>query len=194
MLDYIWVLIMILALFGGVFCSGVDSVSEAVAEGSASAINLIISTAGMICFWSGIMEVADKSSLTTAISKILSPILRKLFKNISADSSAMKYISMNISANLMGLGNAATPLGLSAMKELKKNHNSNIAADNMILFVVLNTASIQILPTTICAYRSTYLSSAPFEILPAVWITSIASVCVGLIVAKCLMPVGRSRL
>ena len=116
---------------------------------------------------------------------MFSPVLTKLFKNVDKNSDAMRYISLNISANLMGLGNAATPLGLNAMKELKSiNHNKNEATDDMVMFVVLNTASLQLIPTTLCAYRSKYGSYAPFEIIPCVWLTSVVALTVAVIVAK----------
>ena len=189
MMDFIWVILIIIAFFSGIIGGNYTFVADAVGDGATSAVNLIISTGGIICFWSGIMEIADRAEITDRISGFLRPALNKLFKNIDSETKAFKYITMNISANLMGLGNAATPLGLSAMRELKRLNDTPVASDNMILFVVLNTASIQLLPTTLCAYRSSFESSAPFEILPAVWITSVLSVAVGLMVAKALMPI-----
>ena len=188
MLNYIWAFMMIIAFIYSLFSGKSASLSDSVVTGASSAIELIISITGILCFWSGMMEIADKSSVTKAVAKAFSPVLSKLFKNVDKECKAMQDISLNISANLMGLGNAATPLGLSAMKELKKlNHNQNYASDDMLLFVVLNTASIQLIPTTLCAYRSNYQSSAPFEIVPCVWLTSVAALTVGILVAK-LIP------
>ncbi len=185
MLNFIWAFMMIIAFISAIFAGKMDTLSDSVIKGAGSAVELLISVTGIICFWSGMMEIADKSGITKGIAKLFSPILSKLFKSLPKESTAMRYISLNISANLLGLGNAATPFGLSAMKELKIiNHNKTEASDDMLLFVVLNTASIQLIPTTLCAYRSNYGSIAPFEIIPSVWITSIIALFVGVTVAK----------
>lgn len=187
MLNYIWFFMMAIAFISAIFTGNISVLSASVTEGAASAVELLLSIAGVLCFWSGIMEIAEKSHLTEALSKAFSPLLSKLFKNVPQNSSAMRYISLNITANLLGLGNAATPLGLSAMKELKKlNPNRLDAGDDMLLFVVLNTASLQLIPTTLCAYRQSYSSQAPYEILPAVWLTSAVALAVGITLAKTL--------
>ncbi len=182
---------MFIAFLWAVFSGNMEALSASVMNGAASAVELLISIVGIICFWSGMMEIADKSGITTLLAKFFSPILTKLFKNVSKDSPAMRYISLNISANLLGLGNAATPFGLCAMKELKTlNHSKDTASDDMLLFVVLNTASLQLVPTTLCAYRSNYGSKAPFEIIPAVWLTSLVALTVAITVAKVFSNVG----
>lgn len=188
MLNYIWAFMVIISFVSAAFGGRIDTLSDSVISGAASAIELIISIIGILCFWSGMMEIADKTGITKGIAKAFSPLLSRLFKNVDKDSSAMKNISLNISANLMGLGNAATPLGLNAMKELKRiNNNRTEATDDMVLFVVLNTASLQLIPTTLCAYRSKFGSSAPFEIIPCVWLTSVVALTVGITVAKLFM-------
>lgn len=187
MLNYIWAFMMIIAFVFACVCGNMEKLSASVMNGAGSAVELIVSIIGILCFWSGMMEIAEKSGITKLLSKIFSPVLSKLFKNVQKDSSAMGYISLNISANLLGLGNAATPLGLSAMKELKKiNHDKPFASDDMLLFVVLNTASLQLIPTTLCAYRQSYGSKAPFEIIPAVWLTSVLALTVAITIAKSL--------
>lgn len=192
MLNFIWAFMMIIAFVSAIFTGRMQNLSDSVMSGAGSAIELLISIIGIICFWSGMMEIADKSGVTTLLAKLFSPIFSRLFKNVDKNSTAMRYISLNISANLLGLGNAATPLGLSAMKELKAiNKNKNEASDDMLLFVVLNTASLQLIPTTLCAYRRSYGSAAPFEIIPAVWLTSILALTVGIVVAKSLSSVKR---
>lgn len=131
------------------------------------------------------MEIASRAGLTDLISKFFSPILKLLFRDVPRNSDAMRYISLNMSANLLGLGNAATPFGLAAMRELQKlNDKKDTASDSMLLFVVMNTASLQLFPTTIAAYRATYGSEKPFDILPCVWIASVAALTVGIGVAK----------
>ncbi len=188
MLNLVWALMILIAFIFSMFTGKTEALSDSVISGATSAVELIFSIIGIICFWSGMMEIADKSGITKGIAKVFSPVLSKLFKNVDKDSDAMKSISLNISANLMGLGNAATPLGLNAMKELKQiNHNKPVATDDMILFVVLNTASLQLIPTTLCAYRSKFGSTAPFEIIPCVWLTSAVALTVAISVAKLFM-------
>lgn len=190
-MNFIWAILMFIAFLWAAVSGNMEALSGSVMSGATSAVELLISITGIICFWSGMMEIADKSGITTCLAKIFSPVLSKLFNNVKKDSMAMRYISLNISANLLGLGNAATPFGLSAMKELKTlNHNKNTASDDMLLFVVLNTASLQLIPTTLCAYRSNYGSTSPFEIIPAVWLSSLAALLVGVTVAKVFSNMG----
>ena len=190
-MNFIWAILMFIAFLWAAISGNMQALSASVMDGATSAVELVISITGIICFWSGMMEIADKSGVTTCLAKLFSPLLSKLFKNVDKDSFAMRYISLNISANLLGLGNAATPFGLSAMKELKAiNHNANKASDDMLLFVVLNTASLQLIPTTLCAYRANYGSDSPFEIIPAVWLTPLAALAVGITIAKVFSGIG----
>lgn len=139
----------------------------------------------MLCFWGGVMEAADRSGLTEKIRIALMPILGIIFPRLRKNKNAMAAISMNITANMLGLGNAATPLGISAMKELKKLSSGGTAATaEMVCFVVMNTASLQILPTTVAALRVEAGAQNPLDILPAVWAVSMCSLAVGLCVAK----------
>lgn len=185
MMNYIWSGMIILSLAFSFFSGKEAEVSAAVLSGANSAVELILSILGIMCFWSGMMEIGKRSGLTSALSRMLRPLLRHLFPDVDEKSEAMNCISLNISANLLGLGNAATPFGLKAMKELKKQcPESSRASDSMLLFVVMNTASIQLLPTTIGAYRASYGSENPFDILPCVWLTSLVALAVGITVAK----------
>ena len=143
--------------------------------------------AGIMCLWAGIMKIAEESGLTAIFAKIFSPLLRPLFPTLKKASHAFKNITMNISANLLGLGNAATPFGLKAMEDLHTlNDRKNIASNEMVIFVVMNTASLQILPTTLATLRQSYGSTAPFEVVVPIWISSICSLAVGLIIALTL--------
>ncbi|MCH5303697.1 MAG: spore maturation protein A [Ruminococcus sp.] len=187
MLNYIFAGIIILSLICAVFTGNGIVLSQAVVDGAAESINLLITMAGMLALWSGIMEIASRGGFTKLFSRILSPVLRHLFKNIDSDSKVLNLISMNVSANLLGLGNAATPLGLGAMKEFKRlNGGDDRASDDMIVFVVMNTASIQIMPTMVGTLRQSYGSTQPFAILPCVWISSACALAVGLTLAKIL--------
>ncbi len=189
MMNYIWPAMMFISLVFAIFTGRVQELSTAVLEGAGDAVELLISILGIMCFWQGMMEIATRSGLTDLLAKFFSPVLRLLFRDVPKDSNAMRYISLNISANLLGLGNAATPFGLKAMEELQKvNPHKDTASDSMLLFVVMNTASLQLFPTTLAAYRSTYGSRNPFDILPCVWVASIAALTVGITIAKLFSP------
>lgn len=193
MLSYIFVFMIGLSVVFSVALSKTEALSGALLDGANEAIELIIMMSGMMCLWSGVMEVAKESKLTDKLSKIFSPVLSRLFPGVSKNSKAFSCICMNVSANLLGLGNAATPLGLRAMKELKKSSDSDVATDAMITFVVMNTASIQLLPTTISAMRSAAGSKSPFDIIGCVWIASVASLVSGLFVSKMCSKIGRKE-
>lgn len=180
------IFILFSVLFGSLF-GRMEEVSNAALSESARAIELVIKLMGAICLWNGLMKVAEEAKLTDKISDLLRPITKRLFKGLEKDSLALKYISMNITANLLGLGNAATPLGIHAMTELSKlqpQEKRGTASDAMVTLVVLNTASIQLIPTTIAMLRLEYGSQDPMEILPAILLSSFVSVCSGLILCK----------
>ncbi|MBQ8000804.1 MAG: spore maturation protein A [Ruminococcus sp.] len=185
MMNYIWAGMIIISLVFALITGNTAQLSDALISGADDAIQLLLGILGIMCFWLGLMEIAKRAGLTDLLAKMFSPILRPLFPNVPKNSEAMRYMSLNLSANLLGLGNAATPFGLEAMKELQKlNPIRDRATDAQLMFVVLNTASIQLLPTTLCAYRATYGSERPFEIIHCVWITSVIALLAGIIVAK----------
>ena len=187
MLNYIWGFIILISIICAIFTGNMEALSNSILVGASDAINLVITMASMMSLWSGILKIADSGGITCILAKILKPVLKHLFKDCPEDSPAMRAICMNITANILGLGNAATPLGISAMKEMKKlNKNSDVASNSMITFVVMNTASIQILPTTMSILRQKYHSAAPFDIVPAVWISSVVALLVGITLAKVL--------
>lgn len=152
-------------------------VAASALEGAQSGVTLCISMAGMICLWSGVMEVMRRSGLAERVSQLLRPLLRRLYPRVEGET--MDCIAANVSANLLGLGNAATPLGLAAARGLGRECNG-VANDALCTLVVCNTASIQLIPTTVAAVRSGLGSGNPFDILPAVWLASTLSVTVGL--------------
>ena len=177
--------LIILSVIIGFIRGDAAAVSNGIINSCGDAVALAVTLCGIICLWSGIMRVAQASGLTEIIAKGLSPILSRLFKGINKKGKAMQYIVLNITANLLGLGNASTPFGIAAVKELEKEEKSSEAAtDNMILFTVLNTASLQLIPTTAAALRLQHGSSAPMEILPAVWAVSVVNVTLTVIAAK----------
>lgn len=169
-----------------------DAVSEAVLDKSGEAVTLVISLCGIICFWSGLMRVAQKAGLLRKLSAVLSPVVSFLFCGIKRGSRAAELISMNLAANILGLGNATTPLGIAAMKELASDYDG-AATDNMIMLAVLNTASLQLIPTTAAALRAANGSPKPFDILPCVWITSLYSLILVVAAAKLLGYISKKR-
>ena len=153
--------------------------TSAVLAKSGEAVELVISLCGVICLWSGIMRVAQRAGILEKLAHILSPIVSFLFKGVKKGGKAAGLITMNIAANILGLGNASTPLGIAAMKAIAEEDASfkgDIATDDMIMLAVLNTASLQIVPTTAAALRAANGAEKPFDILPCVWIVSVYSV------------------
>lgn len=179
MMNYIWVAIIIFSFFSAIATNNMKGLSNAIISGGTDAITLSLKLCGMICFWNGIMAIAEKSGFTNIISKFLKPILKLLFPNIN-DEKTKNAISMNLTANLLGLGNAATPLGLEAMKRLQEtNLKKDTATDDMVRFVVLNSAALHLVPTTVALLRNEYGSSNPMEIMLPSILTSALSVSVG---------------
>ncbi len=184
-----WILsgLAFLAIIFGIINGRIAEVNLAALKECSKAVELTVVLAGTICLWSGLMRVAEKSGLTLIIAKLLSPITCMLFRGVAKTSYAMQLITMNITANLLGLGNAATPLGIAAITELEKDTPKKlkgVATNNMITFVVLNTASIQLIPTTVATLRLKYGSANPLDIVFAVLVSSLISVCVALVMTK----------
>lgn len=187
MLNYIWGGMIIISLLCAILTGRIENLSGAIFSGADSAIKLIFSIIGMMALWTGLMKIAEKSGLTSLISKSLSPITSRLFPEYDKNSKEIKAICMNVTANLLGLGNAATPFGIAAMKELNKNNrHKNTATNSMIIFIILNTASIQLIPTMIASLRLNYGAKNPFDIVPVIWIASFVSLTIGIIIAKIL--------
>ena len=148
--------------------------------------------AGVLCLWSGVMEVMNACGLSSELARVFRPLLRRLLPRASRDRETLAAVSANVSANLLGLGNAATPLGIQAARRMAQGCGG-IASDELCILVVLNTASIQLLPTTIASVRSAMGSTAPFDILPAIWFSSLLSLIAGLSAAKLLSLRKRAR-
>ena len=182
-----WVFFAIIAVsvvFAGI-TGNMGGLSTSIMTEAGAAVDLALTLAAVICLWSGIMRVAQSAGLVEMLSKIFSPLLSKIFRGINPKGRAMGYIVLNLTANLLGLGNAATPFGLAAMRELEREEQTGASAsNNMILFVVMNTASLQLIPTTVAALRLSAGSSSPLDILPAVWITPLSSVIIVVTAAK----------
>ena len=179
-----------LSLLFGCATGQLSAVSAAALTGAQSAVELCLSMAGAICLWSGVMTLMDRCGLSEKLAALLRPLLRRILPNASRDSETLAALSANVSANLLGLGNAATPLGIRAASRMAQGCGG-VASDELCRLVVLNTASIQLLPTTVAAVRSAHGCAAPFDILPAVWLSSVLSVSAGLLAARGLQAVWR---
>ena len=191
-MTWIWCGMVVLSLIFGILTGQMDAVADAAMEGAASAVDLGISMAGILCLWSGVMEIMNACGLSAGLARIFRPLLRRLLPQASRDQETLAALSANRSANLLGLGNAATPLGIRAARRMARGCGG-VASDDLCLLVVLNTASIQLLPTTIASVRSASGAQAPFDILPAVWLASLLSVTAGILMAKLLAALGRNR-
>lgn len=179
---------ILFAISGG--CT--QAVSSAALEGASAGITLALSLAGALCLWSGLVRVMERAGLNESLARLLSPLLRRIYPNASRDKKTIGSISANVSANLLGLGNAATPLGIAATRRMRTREAPDEASDEMCRFVVMNTASIQLIPSTVAAVRAAAGASAAFDILPAVWVTSICSVTMGLLAAFIFQRIWRS--
>ncbi len=187
MLNGLWVGILLVSLLAGAATGRLEQVTNALLAGGGEAIELALTLGGAMCLWGGLMRVAEKGGLTALFARGMAPVMRLLFPGLDPSGPACRAILMNMAANLLGLGNAATPFGLKAMAELEKeNPRPGTASNHMVVFVVLNTASIQLLPTTVATLRLRYGAAAPFDILPAVWLTSLACAAVAVSAAKIL--------
>lgn len=188
MLNLIWPIFIIVSFIYAILNGRVAEVNNSIFESTKLAVELSISLLGTICLWNGIMQIASKTSIVKHLSKLLNPIMKRLFPDIKKEEKVHEEITMNIIANIMGLGNAATPLGLKAMKSMqKKNSDKNRLSNSMAMFIVLNTASIQLIPTTVIAIRSSLGSSNPTAMIVPVWIATICAAIAAVISAKLLM-------
>lgn len=183
MLNYIWAVMMVLAIIFGIFTGNISEVSSALMSGAESAVAMTISLMGIMCFWTGIMNIAENTGVTNMVAKLLSPLMKILFPKLK-DKRAKDAIIMNMTANMLGLSNAATPLGLKAMQELNRMSDGKTATDEMCMFIVINTASLQIIPSTVIALRQAAGSATPTDIIIPVWICSICVVTTGVLAAK----------
>lgn len=181
-MSWIWVGMIALSLIGAVFTNNVNKLSGAVMQGAQSGVTLAVSMAGAICLWSGVGALMEKTGISQKLSRLLSPILGRLFPSTKSDPVLANRLSANVCANLLGLGNAATPVGIQAAQRLSQGKRG-IATNELCRLVVLNTASIQLLPTNVAALRSSLGCARPFDILPAVWITSLCSAGLGVAMA-----------
>lgn len=185
MMNYVWPVLVIFAFISSIITGNMAALSQSVIQGGQDAVSLLLKLISMLCLWGGIMEIAEQSGVTKAFSKLLYPVMRLIFPKLKNEQYALEAISMNVTANILGLGNAATPLGLEAMRRLQLiNADTAVASDEMVVFVVMNTAAMHIIPTTVATLRGQYGSKSPMEIMPAAILTSFCALFVAITVAK----------
>lgn len=188
MLNIIWPIFIIISFSYAIVVGNVEEVNKSIFESAGSAVELSITFFGTMCLWNGIMKIVQETSLMNRLTKLLKPVMKFLFPELKKESPAKNEISMNIIANILGLGNAATPLGIRAMNELQKeNVKKDTLSNSMIMFIVLNTASLQLIPTTVIAIRTSLESENPSSIIVPVWIVTMLAAMTAVFVTKRLM-------
>lgn len=185
MMNYVFPVLLILSFVSAIVTGRVDELSQSVISGAENAVTLLLRLVSMLCLWGGVMEIGERAGLTALFSKLMYPVVSLIFPRLRKEKYVLEAISMNITANVLGLGNAATPLGLEAMKRLQSvNGNTAYASDEMVVFVVMNTAAMHIIPTTVATMRGQYGSADPMEIMPAAFLTSFCALATAVTVAK----------
>lgn len=185
MLNVIWPLFIIISFVYGILTGRVNELNEEIFNSVSSAVQLSITFLGTICLWNGIMEIVKRTTLVNKLTKCLNPIMKLLFPELKNNEQAKAEISMNMIANILGLGNAATPLGLKAMKTMQReNKNKDTLSNSMAMFIVLNTASLQLIPTNVIAIRTSLYSNNPTKIIFPVWFATIIAAIVGITATK----------
>ena len=185
MLNKLWPALLLIAVLVGGINGRMAEVGEALLNGGQEAIRLGITLGGAMCVWNGLMAVAEEAGITRGLARLLRPVLRLLFPRLDPDGEAARAISLNFTANFLGLGNAATPLGLKAMEALRATMPTpGTASDEMVTFVVMNTASLQLFPATVIALRQAAGSTSPTGILPAVWAASLGTFALAILASR----------
>ena len=184
-MSYVWALLVGLSVVCTAVTGQMGALSGAVMQGAQSGITLAVSIAGSLCLWAGIGRAMERLGIAAALARMLRPLLHRLFPSTGQDAELAGALSANICANLLGLGNAATPPGIEAARRLAVR-SPGAASDELCRLIVLNTASIQLIPANVAAVRSSLGCAAPFDILPAVWIASALSAGLGVTAAWAL--------
>lgn len=190
-MSWIWTGIMAISLIAALFLGRGSELASATALGAQSGITLALSMAGSICLWTGVSKLMEKAGMTAILSRCLRPLLGRIFPSYKTDNSLAGSLSANVCANFLGLGNAATPMGIQAAQRLAIHSEKGVANDELCRLIVLNTASIQLIPANVAAIRTSLGCTTPFDILPSVWITSLCSASLGLVSAWLLGKLWR---
>lgn len=188
MLNILWPIFIIISVFYALLSGKIGELNTGIFTSLSDAVNLSITFLGTICLWTGIMEIVKKTTLINKLNKLLRPIINFLFPDLKSNTTAKDEISMNMIANILGLGNAATPLGIKAMKTMQKeNKKKDTLTNSMMMFIVINTASIQLIPTNVIAIRTSLNSQNATSIIIPVWIATIAAAAIGILFTKILI-------
>ena len=188
MLNILWPIFIILSFIYALFFGKINEINNGIFESLSDAVELSITFLGTICLWNGIMEIAKKTTLIKKLTNFLKPFINFLFPDLKKNENAKQEISMTMIANILGLGNAATPLGLKAMKTMQKeNTKKDTLSNSMMMFIVLNTASLQLIPTNVIAIRSSLGSQNPTGIILQVWVATIVAAIVGIFFTKIII-------
>lgn len=185
-MSWIWAILLSISILCSALNGTVSAVAAAIPQGAQAGITLAVSIAGSLCLWSGVSQLIEHIGLTAKLAVLLRPALHRLFPSTRKDPVLMQHLSANVCANILGLGNAATPMGIQAAKRLKDPSRPEDATDELCRLIVLNTASIQLIPANVAAVRTSLGCPSPFDILPAVWLTSLCSAGIGLLCAGLL--------
>ena len=173
---------------------GFAALTDAVLDSAAAAVTLTVSLLGMLCLWSGVLRVLEEAGVTAGLARLLRPLLARLFPTAARTGRGLEAIAANISANLLGMGNAATPFALSAMEEMQRdNEDKTSASDDMVTFTVMNCVSLTVLPTTLITLRRAAGSASPTAFLPAVWAASLLSAVIGVLLARLFRSAFRGK-
>lgn len=190
MLNTIFIFMVIVSVIIGILSGNVEKLSNAILNEGSNAIEFSIYLAGGMAVWGGLMRIAEKSGITDYICTMFTPILSLIFKGLDTNSKSFKSICMNITANILGFGNSATPYGIQAVKNLEKEECHGMASDNFILFCVMNTSSLTLIPSTVSSIRSMHNSVNPMMILPAVLVSSCINLMLVIMVTKFLNKIN----
>lgn len=194
MLNKLWPILIIISIIFAFFSGNIEKLNDSIFSSAESAVELTITFIGTMCLWNGIMNIVYKTNLIEKIVKIINPVINKLFPEIKNNKQVKQDVSMNIVANILGLGNAATPLGLKAMQKLQEiNNNKTELSNSMIMLIVLNTASLQIIPTTVLAIRSSMGAVSPTSVVLPIWIATLVSDAIAIIITKILIKNRRKN-
>ncbi len=194
MLNILWPIFIIISYIYAILVGNIENINNAIFQSTESAIELCITFLGTICLWNGIMKIATSTTLIQKLTHKISPIINFLFPKAKNNEKLQKEISMNMIANILGLGNAATPLGLKAMKTMQEqNPQKDTLTDTMAMFIIINTASIQLIPTTVIAIRTSLGSNNPTQIILPVWFATICAAIAGITAAKILSKRGKNK-
>ena len=194
MLNLIWPIFIIISFTFAIFSGNIEQLNTSIFQSTKDAIQLSIDLLGTICLWNGVMQIASETSMIEKLTKFFEPIINFLFPELKTNKKIKKEISMNVVANVLGLGNAATPLGLKAMQSMQdENLKKDTVTDSMMTFIVLNTASIQLIPTTVISIRTSMGSSNPTAVVLPVWIATISAAVAGMIMVRIIIKKTREK-